>query len=157
MYLLLLFKYTLPKSALCRVLSVGYSAKTSLPSVALGKVLLLVITAFIESRTLGKEKHLAKTTLPSASTRRTTTLGKVPSAIVYSWRPLSLPSAEPWHLANKLLCRVSDVRHSAENALPSVMLGHSAKYFLFFFFFQPNFLWYVPTLCRPTCTILSQL
>jgi hypothetical protein len=24
-------------------------------------------------------------------------------------------------------------------------------------FFQPNFLWYVSTLCRPTCTILGQL
>jgi hypothetical protein len=32
---------------------------------------------------------------------------------------------------------------------PSVILGHSAKYF--FLFSQPNFLWYVPTLCRPTC------
>jgi hypothetical protein len=29
--------------------------------------------------------------------------------------------------------------------------------FLFFKFWQPNFLWYVPTLCRPTCTILGQL
>jgi hypothetical protein len=42
------------------------------------------------------------------------------------------------------LCRVSsiDTRQSI---------------FLFFLFWSPNFLWYVPTLCRPTCTILGQL
>jgi hypothetical protein len=49
-------------SALCRVLS-------ALPSAfcrALGKVLLLITTVFIESRTLGTERHSAKTTLSSA-------------------------------------------------------------------------------------------
>jgi hypothetical protein len=29
--------------------------------------------------------------------------------------------------------------------------------FVFFLFWPPNFLWCVPTLCRPTCTILGQL
>ena len=41
--------------ALCRVLFVGHSAKKSLSSIALDKVLLLVTAAFIESRILGKE------------------------------------------------------------------------------------------------------
>jgi hypothetical protein len=36
-------------------------------------------------------------------------------------------------------------------------LGTRQSIFLFFKFWQPNFLWYVPTLCRPTCTILGQL
>jgi hypothetical protein len=29
--------------------------------------------------------------------------------------------------------------------------------FIFFLFFLPNFLWYVPTLCRTTCIICGQL
>jgi hypothetical protein len=62
----------------------------------------------------------------------------------------------------RLLCRVSTDIHSAKmcsrffaecqpvdtrqrKSLPSVFL------------WQPNFLWYVPTLCRPKCTILGQL
>jgi hypothetical protein len=31
------------------------------------------------------------------------------------------------------------------------------KVHFYFFISQPNLLWYVPTLCRPTCTILGQL
>jgi hypothetical protein len=46
--------------ALCRVLFVGHSAKTSLSSAALGKVLLLVTTTFTKSRTLGTRRHSAK-------------------------------------------------------------------------------------------------
>jgi hypothetical protein len=40
--------------------------KKSLPSTALDKVLLSVTTTFTENRTLGTEKHSAKSTLPSA-------------------------------------------------------------------------------------------
>ena len=47
--------------ALCRVLFVGHSAKTLLPSAALGKVLLSVTSSFTERRTLGIETHSAKT------------------------------------------------------------------------------------------------
>jgi hypothetical protein len=42
------------------------------------------------------------------------------------------------------LCRVSSI-----NTRQTI--------FLFFTFWPPNFLWYVPTLCTPTCTILGQL
>jgi hypothetical protein len=52
-------------SALCRVLSIGHSAKKSLSSAALGKVPLSVTTAFTESRTLDTGRYSAKTTLPS--------------------------------------------------------------------------------------------
>jgi hypothetical protein len=38
----------------------------SLPSAALGEVLLSVKTTFTESRTLGTSRHSAKTALPSA-------------------------------------------------------------------------------------------
>ena len=50
-----------------------------------------------------------------------------------------------------------DRGHSANYALPSVNLGHSAKYILFFPFSEPNFLWFVPTLCRLTCSIFGTI
>jgi hypothetical protein len=57
--------------ALCRMLGAlpsafGHSAKQSLPSVALGKVLLSVTATFTKSRTLGTGKHSAKKSLLSA-------------------------------------------------------------------------------------------
>jgi hypothetical protein len=71
-----------------------------------------------------------------------------------------LPSAS-WMTLDKesftILCRVSPSWHSAKHALPSVICGHSAKYIFIFLFSLPNFLWYVPTLYRPTYTILRQL
>jgi hypothetical protein len=53
------------------------------------------------------------------------------------------------------LCRVSTSRHSAKPALPSVICGHSANYIFIFLKknSKPKFLWCVPTLYRPTCTI----
>jgi hypothetical protein len=59
--------------ALCRVLDALPSAfcralgKKSLPSATLGKVLLSVMIAFTESRTLGTEIHSAKKSLPSVN------------------------------------------------------------------------------------------
>jgi hypothetical protein len=51
--------------ALCRVFFfVGHSTKKSLPSAALGKVLLSATTTFTESRTLGIGKHSAKRSIP---------------------------------------------------------------------------------------------
>jgi hypothetical protein len=54
------------------------------------------------------------------------------------------PSAAVPKLTAVSLCRVSslDTRQSI---------------FLFLWFCLPNFLWYVPTLCRPTCIICGQL
>jgi hypothetical protein len=40
----------------------------------------------------------------------------------------SLPRANGWHSAKSLLCRVPHSRHSAKEALPSVISRHSAKY-----------------------------
>jgi hypothetical protein len=57
-----------------------------------------------------------------------------------------------------------------ENSLPSVNQLTLGKYlftkclflalgktYFIFLFWQPNFLWYISTLCRPTCIILGQL
>jgi hypothetical protein len=113
------------------------------------------MTTFTESRTLGIDKHSARSLCRVSNAQRTTPLGKGPSTAVYSWRPLTLPSATRWHSAKKLLCRVSPDRYSTNYALPSVYLGHSTKYIFIFFLSQPNFLWFVPTLCRLTCSIFG--
>jgi hypothetical protein len=55
------------------------------------------------------------------------------------------------------LCRVPHIGHSAKDALPSAFSRHSAKYIFIFLFCLPNFLWYVPTLCRPIFIICGQL
>jgi hypothetical protein len=69
---------------LCRVLFIGHSAKKTLPSAALGKVLRSVKSLFTECRTLGTAKHLAKTALPSVKHSAKTALDKGPLATVYS-------------------------------------------------------------------------
>jgi hypothetical protein len=89
------------------------------------------------------------------NTRRTTTLGKRPSAAVYCWWSLPFPSSRLWHSAKNLLCRELPSLQSANYALPSDYLGYSVKYIFIFFFFQPNFFWFVPTVCRLTCSILA--
>jgi hypothetical protein len=52
-------------------------------------------------------------------------------------------------------CQPADTRQSYLYRVSSFNTLQST--FLFFKFWQPNFLWYIPTLCRPTCTILGQL
>jgi hypothetical protein len=69
---------------LCRVLFIGHSAKKTLPSAALGKVLRSVKSLFTECRTLGTSKHSAKTALPSFKHLANMALGKGPLAAVYS-------------------------------------------------------------------------
>jgi hypothetical protein len=143
---------------LCRVLFVGHSAKKPLSSATLGKVLLSVTIAFMRAG-LSAQKYTRQWCLSQVpNTRRTVALGKGPSAAVYSWRPLTFTECRALALGK-------------EASLPSVnrlTLGRACfaechfwtlgkVYFLFFFFSQPKFLWYVPTLCRPTCIILAQL
>jgi hypothetical protein len=129
---------------LCRVLFIGHSVKPSLPSAALGKVLRSVNSLFTEWRTLGTAKYSAKTALPSVKDSKNMALGKGPLAPSTTDGRQSLPSVKYLALGKESLCRVSyvDTRQSI---------------FLFFLFLSPNFLWYVPTLFRSTCTILGQL
>jgi hypothetical protein len=121
---------------------------------ALGKVRLLATCLFTECWTLDTGPHSAKTreTLGKGGARQRAVSGR-PKADGRQ----SLLRAEVWQSAKSLLCRVPNIRHSAKDALPSVFSRHSAKYFFIFLFCLPNFLWYVPTLCRPTCIICGQL
>jgi hypothetical protein len=70
--------------ALCRVLFIEHSAKTTLPRAALGKVLRSVKSLFTECRTLGTEKHSVNTALPSGKHSAKMALDKGPLAVVYS-------------------------------------------------------------------------
>jgi hypothetical protein len=128
---------------LCRVphsVKLGARQRAPLPSAehsaqgALGKV------KFAECQTLGKggSRQRVVSDRPKADGRQ------------------SLPRANGWHSANSLLCRVLHTWHSAKDALTSVFSRHSAKYIFIFLFCLPKFLWYVPTLCRPTCIICGQ-
>ena len=69
---------------LCRVLFIGHSAKKSLSSAALGKVLRSVKSLFTECRTLGTAKHSAKIALPRVKHSAKMALGKGLLATVYS-------------------------------------------------------------------------
>jgi hypothetical protein len=129
---------------LCRVLFIGHSAKTRLPSAALGKVLHLVKIFFTECRTLGTTKHSAKTALPRVKHSAKMALGKGPLAAVYSWRPSVVADWQILGTRQRTLCRVS-------------FLDTQQSVFLFFLFWLPKFLWYVSTLCRPICIICGQL
>jgi hypothetical protein len=66
------------------VLFIGHSAKRTLPSAALGKVLRLVKSLFTKCRTLGTAKHSAMTALPSGKHSAKKALGKGPLVAVYS-------------------------------------------------------------------------
>jgi hypothetical protein len=117
--------------ALCRVLFVAHSAKKSLSSATLGKVLLSVTITFTESMTLGKDLFVECQTLDE--------------------RQRSAKSRQQPSIADsRYLCRVSKVgtrqrsyfvecrppRHSVNYVLPSAYLGHSAKYIFIFFSFS---------------------
>jgi hypothetical protein len=129
---------------LCRVLFIGHSAKPTLPSAALSKVLRSVKILFTECGTLGTPQHSAKTALPRVRHSTKRALGKGPLAAVYSWRPSVFAECHILGTRQRTLCRV-----------PSLDTRQSI--FLFFLFCLPNFLWYVPTLCRPIFIICGQL
>jgi hypothetical protein len=86
-------------------------------------------------------------------------------------RQRSAKSRQPPSKADgRYLCREPSTGTRKEASLssaPRLTLGRAncaechpwtlGKVYFYFLFCQPNFLWYVPTLCRPTCTILAQL
>jgi hypothetical protein len=65
------------------MLFIEHSTKKTLPSAALGKVLCSVKSLFTECRTLGIEKHSAKTALPRDKHSAKMALDKGPLAAVY--------------------------------------------------------------------------
>jgi hypothetical protein len=131
--------------SLCRVSFVGHSAKTALLRAALGKVRISAKSLFTECWTLGTGPHSAKTSLPSVKHTVKEALDKGPSAAVPKLTTVSL-CREP----------TVDTRQRVFFA-ECHPVGTRQSIFLFFLFYLPNFLWYVPTLCRPTCIICGQL
>jgi hypothetical protein len=130
---------------LCRV-------SDSLPRAALGKVRLSVTSWFTECRTLGTGPHSTKTCLPSVKHSAKKELGKGPSAAVSLCREPRTRTRQRGFFAE---CQVLGTRQRTLYRVSSIDTLQTI--FLFFIFWTPNFLWYVPTLCRPTCTILGQL
>jgi hypothetical protein len=138
--------------SLCRVPFVGHSAKKALPRAALGKVRLSVTSWFTECRTLGTGTHSTKTCLPSVKHSAKAALGKKPSAAVsLCWEP-RIGTRQRGFFAE---CQVFGTRQRTLYRVSS--LDTRQTIFLFFTFCPPNFLWYVPKLCRPTCIICGQL
>jgi hypothetical protein len=93
---------------------------------------------FTESRTrhgtpLGKDKFAECQTLGKGGSRQRAISGR-PKADGRQ----SLPRANGWHSVKRCLCRVPHSRHSAKEALPSVISRHSAKYIFIFFILSPK-------------------
>jgi hypothetical protein len=143
---------------LCRVPFVGHSAKTALPRATLGEFLLSVTSWFTECTTLGTRELSAKTCLPSVKHSAKMALGKGPSAAVIKLTVVSLcrgPRVGTRQKGFFAECQIFDTR---QRPLCRVSyLDTRQSIFLFFRFCLPNFLWYVPTLCKPTCIICGQL
>jgi hypothetical protein len=130
---------------------VGHSAKMALPRVALGKVRLSITSLFTECRTLGTGPHSAKTCLPSVKHSAKVALGKGSSAAVLKLTSVNLcrePRIGTRQRGFFAECQICGTR-SSQDTRQSI--------FLLFRFCLPNFLWYVRTLCRPTCIICGQL
>jgi hypothetical protein len=125
---------------LCRV-------PDALPRAALGEFLLSVTSWFTECRTLGTGELSAKVALgkgPSAAVIRLTDVSLCRGPSVGTRQRGFFVECQIFGTRQRVLCRVSflDTRQSI---------------FLLFRFCPPNFLWYVPTLCRLTCIICGQL
>jgi hypothetical protein len=116
---------------------------------ALGKVLRSVKSLFTEYGTLGKYCFAERQTLGKDGARQRAVSGRLQLMVVSLCRgpkaaldkAYFLPSVKYLALGKEDLYQVSSI-----NTWQSIFL-----------FWPPNFLWYVPTLCRPTCTILGQL
>jgi hypothetical protein len=143
---------------LCRVPFVGRSAKKALPSAALGKARLSATSLFTECWTLDTGRHSAKTCLPSVKHSAKEALGKGPSAAVPKLTAVSrcrVPGVGTRQRGFFAECHIYGTRHmnhcrvSYKDTRQSILL--------FFRFCLPNFLWYVPTLCIPTCIICGKL
>jgi hypothetical protein len=82
---------------------------------------------------LGKDKFAECQTLGKGGSRQRSVSGR-PKADDRQ----SLPRANCWHSAKRLLCRVPHIGHSAKDSLPSVFSRHSAKYICIFLILSPK-------------------
>jgi hypothetical protein len=129
---------------------VGHSAKKALSSAALGKVRLSAKSS------LPSAEHSAQDGTRQRQLCRGSNSRQRGLSANGRQRPSVFAESQRLALSKEVLCRVPHNRHSAQKALPSVIYRHSAKYIFIFLFCLPKFLWYVPTLCRPTCFICGQ-
>jgi hypothetical protein len=103
-------------------------------------------------------KLSAKTCLPSVKQSTKVALAKGPSAAVLKLTAVSLcrgPRVGTRQRGFFAECQIFGTRQRTLFRVSS--LDTRQIIFLFFRFCPPNFLWYVPTLCRPTCIICGQL
>jgi hypothetical protein len=104
------------------------------------------------SEALGKEPFAERQTLDKDGSRQRAVSGRLQPTVVSLCRG---PKADTRQSRLFAECQITGTQQRW--SLPSVFCGHSAKHIFIFLFWSPNFLWYVPTLCRHTCTILEQL
>jgi hypothetical protein len=129
-------KRTLPSAALGKE---DFAERRTRQSPALGKELVYRVQDTRHSEALGKDCFVERQTLDKDDSRQRAVSGRL-------------------QLTAVSLCRVSNIWHSAKRVFIECLLWILGKsYFYFFYFGHQTFLWYVPTLCRPTCTILIQL
>jgi hypothetical protein len=144
-------------SAFCRALGKGgFVESRTRQSPALGNELVYRAANTRQDtrhrKTLGKDRFTERQTLDKGGSRQRAVSGRSKAD---GRQPLL--RAECRHSTKWFLCRVPNTWHSTKNSLLSVFCGHSAKHIFIFKFCPPNILWYVPTLCRPTCIICGQL
>ena len=116
----------------------NFAERRTRQSPTLGKDLIYRVQDTRHSQALGKDCFAESQTLGKDGSRQRPVSGRL-------------------QLTAVSLCRVPNIGHSAKDTLPSVLSRHSAKHIFIFLFCLPNFLWYVPTLCRPIFIICGQL
>jgi hypothetical protein len=121
-------------------------------SPALGKVLVYRVWNTRHREILGKDCIAERQTLGKDGARQRAVSGRLQLTAVSLCRGPKAGTRQSRFCAE---CQISGTRQ--RGSLPSVFCGHSAKHIFIFLFWPPNFLWYVPTVCRPTCIILGQL
>jgi hypothetical protein len=107
-------------------------------SPALGKKVVYRVQDTRYSEALGKDCFAESQTLGNDDSRQMTVSGRL-------------------QLTAVSLCRVLNSWHSVKRVFTECLPWTLGKEFFIFLFWPSNFLWYVPTLCRPTYTILGQL
>jgi hypothetical protein len=106
---------------------------------------------------LPSAEHSAKTSLPRVKHSAKGALGKAPSAAVPKLTTVSLcrePTAGTRQRGFFAECYTVGTRQNILFRVSSLDTRQSI--FLFFLYCLSKFLWYVPTLCRPTCIICGQ-
>jgi hypothetical protein len=135
-------------SVFCRALGKeGFTESHTRQSLTLDNELIYRVQDTRHRTTLGKDMHSAKKAL-----------GKGSSVAVLKLTAVSLcrePKPGTRQRGFFAECQILGTRQRTLYRVSSIDTRQTI--FSFFTFCPPNFLWYVPTLCRPTYTILGQL